>query len=358
MRTDKIQVAFCADPGYIKYLGVALYSLYLHNHAADVDVHLCISGLTDEDAGKLQVIEETFSTRFHYVSFDLERLKPLKTYLQSSASFYRLMLPELLPDIDKLIYLDCDLVVQTRLDALWDQDLKGQAVVAFPEPDYHQKWLVPRYQLQDDLYVNAGVLVMHLAYWRAHHITQACLTWLTDNQNLATMMDQDAINVVLRGKKTWLDRKWNLNPVHGPVAELLQIYPERILHFAGPHKPWHKCYHFGLQAIYAQYVNLSPWRDAIGLQEPTTQGAAYSVANQLRSAGREQEAGRYFQLAITLRLQSIKLESLLLLDLINTAHWLYNTEQHLLATKLYDMVFRHWGFRNDSDDICAIPHIG
>lgn len=359
-KTEKKEVtgvAFCVDEKFIPHLGVALVSLFLSNDNRKIDVFVATHAISIDAKSRLDGIAQKFGRELTYLNIDLSKIDHLRQYFQPTSAYYRLLLPLLLPDRNRVIYLDCDLVVEMDLSNLWEIDIDAYGCAAFPEPEYHQQWMVKKYGIEGDLYVNSGVLLMNLAYWRKNLITEQCIHWLQENEELAVMMDQDAINKILFKKKLFIDRKWNLNPIHGPVQALLDANPERIIHFAGGVKPWHKWYDFSLSRIYFKYLDLTPWRGDVAIEEPRNTGQAVSVANQHFGGDNFILACRYYQRAIEFYLAEQQLENLLMLNVINIAHRLFNSNDYMNAADLYRACFGHWGYPVTHGDIYKIKGI-
>lgn len=339
---NKINVAFCIDTSYTQHLGVALASLLMHNEAKNVRIFIASSKLNPADIEKLSTIGKIFGSDLVFKQILDERVSGFRQHLHlSRAAYYRMLLPDILIDIEKIIYLDCDIVVEANLQELWNADVEGYGCAGVDEGNPAQ---TGRLDLDPDFYINSGVLLLNLSYWRSNNITTKCMEWLEANPHNNILLDQDAINVVLKHQKTRIDLKWNLNPVPLEDIGVLQQYSEHILHFGGPIKPWHKCYDFDLQAIYRKYLNLTPWADGFSLGEPRNTGQACLVANQLFRAGDFAGACRYYQLAIDFRLKVDKLESKLLLDVINGAHRHYNSQDYTSACEHYRSAVESWNY--------------
>jgi lipopolysaccharide biosynthesis glycosyltransferase len=58
----------------------------------------------------------------------------------SLVTWYRVLLPELLPVLDRVLYLDCDLIVTDSLDPLLDVDISGHLVAAVTNPPFTPEW--------------------------------------------------------------------------------------------------------------------------------------------------------------------------------------------------------------------------
>ncbi|HYE60629.1 MAG TPA: glycosyltransferase family 8 protein [Phycisphaerales bacterium] len=177
----------------------------------------------------------------------------------STANLFRLMLPELLADHERVLYLDCDLVVADDVRALWDWDLKGHAVGAvrdlwFPTMEEADAGVAARRELGfrgSTAYFNSGVLVMDLDVWRREQVAQRTCELLWAHMDVFDMADQDALNLVLQGEFAEVEPRWNvqiaamraLKTLKHPFHRELERMPEvrrspGIVHFTGPHKPW------------------------------------------------------------------------------------------------------------------------
>jgi lipopolysaccharide biosynthesis glycosyltransferase len=339
---EKINLVFCIDSAYVQHLSVTLASIIMHNDPGALRAFILYSSLEQNEKELLLQIGKKFNIELVLEEVSIERIAGLRSHLHiSPAMYYRLLLPEILGDLDKVIYLDCDLVVETGLRDLWITDLNGLGCVGWDEENPAQ---TGRLDLDSDFYINSGVLVINLALWREEGISDVCLNWLYANPQKAILPDQDAINVVLKHRKGKIDVKWNLNPVSQGNIGVLKQYPERILHFGGPIKPWHKCYDFELQSIYRKYLMLTPWADDFKLIEPVNTGQACLVANQLFNAEDYIGACRYYHRAIDYQMSQRGSVQKLEFDCINGGHRHFNFQDYFSACEHYRSCIEHWGY--------------
>lgn len=208
-----------------------------------------------------------FEIRFQQVRNEYEGM-PLK--LASAATLMRFMLPTLLGDLDRVLYLDTDMVVLRDVAVLFDTDLEGRALGAVvdysfilnnPKNNWLVKvgsnaWTVDRYltevvQLTDrKTYFNAGVLLMDLDRFRKEGLVDASIGFLERMKGKYRFSDQDALNHAVDGAFVSLDPRWNVNANIHPekefsgvearyshIAQLWKIDPW-ILHYCIPGKPW------------------------------------------------------------------------------------------------------------------------
>ena len=176
----------------------------------------------------------------------------------------------MLPHLDKVIYLDCDLVVCKDLQSLWKTDVKGVAVAMAPDLWYQDKETLSRLGIENGKYLNAGVIVMNLDYWRNNDIRNKLLSFIAEKGSKLTYLDQDAINVILQNERIQLQVKYNVTPYYFhknldnyPKEMHEEIYEARlapfVFHFLGPIKPWSLgCYLPGKE-LFKKYQKASGW---------------------------------------------------------------------------------------------------
>ena len=93
----------------------------------------------------------------------------------------------LLPEtVKKAIYLDCDLVVCKDLQSLWETDVKDLAVAMAPDLWYQDKGTLSRLGIDNGKYLNAGVIVMNLDYWRKNDVRNNLLSFIAEKGNELT----------------------------------------------------------------------------------------------------------------------------------------------------------------------------
>lgn len=142
----------------------------------------------------------------------------LPPYLPT-ATLFRLRIGDLLPDeIERVIYIDADVVVRRPLDNLWETNLQGRVLGAVRDPVV--PWAAAPAGLPwleigvapDTPYFNAGVLVIDMGLWRSQRLSEHALQFLARHRFLYA--DQCALNMVLAGSWTSIGPQWNLQGGH------------------------------------------------------------------------------------------------------------------------------------------------
>lgn len=131
------------------------------------------------------------------------------TGIYSTACYLRLFTPSLLPNADKALYLDCDLIINGNLKELFDTNIDGFAVAAVRNATL--SYIIVKYYLGfdywEDGYFNIGVLLMNLKFWRERNLQNLLFSYLSSYR--VSLQDQDALNIILHGYVLWLHPKWN-----------------------------------------------------------------------------------------------------------------------------------------------------
>jgi lipopolysaccharide biosynthesis glycosyltransferase len=226
-----------ADDNYAQGLAVALHSA-LEHLSIRPSVHVLDNGLSGSSRDRLaRIVPEA-----QWVKIDSDRLASFATANRlGSASYARLLAPELVP-ADRIVYLDCDLIVRGDLSELFTMELRAPVAAArdFYITSTDHKTSGARRE-QPRPYFNAGVLVIDVQAWQAAGITNRALAYAAEV--LPPFADQDALNATVDEWDT-LDPRWNVQHWNLPLSRRQRQTPEwalyrdgAILHFVGPN-PW------------------------------------------------------------------------------------------------------------------------
>ena len=171
-KIEPIQVAFATDENYVQHMCVAMLSL-LHNKDPKTPIHIYVLGdnLSDESIATVTQIAENHNTYITFLEVDFARFEGLGlSRHQSRVTYATLAIPEII-DADKVLYLDCDLLVRCDLSPLWEIDISEYYVGAVMDTFF--SGLNGKQQLDSRLglppgspYFNAGMLLVNLKKWR------------------------------------------------------------------------------------------------------------------------------------------------------------------------------------------------
>ena len=254
-----------------------LHSVLAAGGFAEIHVHyLHGDDVTSAQREPLAQMIRSLGGEISFIAIDREVASRLPTTQDLPTShWYRVFLPELLPDVDRIVYLDADTVVLESLAPLWETKLGDNCLAAvtnvFQEDHFH---LPQRLGLADpSLYFNTGVMVLDLAAMRREGTTDQIVKWALANSERLAWPEQDVTNVVLAERRLELHPRWNCmhSVLRFPWAayafgyeaiEAARVKPA-IRHFEGPltNKPWHLLGDPGDRAVYMAHRSQTPWPD-------------------------------------------------------------------------------------------------
>ena len=242
---ENIPIFFAIDDGYTPFLAVALQSL-IEN--ASKNYNYCIkvlhTNVCEEHKKQIKKYEcENVNIEFVDLSYYIEKVKD-KLYTRdyyTNTTYFRLFLPELYPQYDKVVYLDSDIIVVGDISELYNVDMGTNLITAAPDDiiqynkvfqDYAELVVgVAKYQH----YFNAGVLLMNLDQLRKFKFQEKFL-YLLGTVKFSVAQDQDYLNRLCKGRTTLISHDWNVMPY---VNEETKKEDIKLIHYNFAYKPWH-----------------------------------------------------------------------------------------------------------------------
>ncbi len=248
-----MDLVFSIEVAYVQHLAVAIASIVKNCKSSEISFHILVSGISDRLKNKIQGI---VNHRIHQVQFYNVPLVGVQDLLKidghaTAANYYRLFLTEVLPEsINKVLYLDADLIVLDDLNKLWNLNIDDYAIAAVHYPNAERSRVL---NVPLDKYFNSGVMLINLDYWRKYNMINRYCIFLKEKSHLIQYWDQDVLNVVLLKKVLFLDLRYNFQK-NTDVEE-----DTTILHYTGKLKPWHFHYPHLNRDYYFKYLRRTPW---------------------------------------------------------------------------------------------------
>jgi len=242
-----IPVFLASDDNYAPFLATTMYSI-LQNTKSFIDFYILDGGISKISKDKIVRSLENFTnkslTYFDMSKCGLERFPNLKHY--SLNTFSRYFIPDLVPAIDKAIYMDVDIIVKGDVAELYHIDLGDYPLGAVLEDFYEGNYktlkqkVYPAYN-GGDKYFNAGVLLLNIKNIRENKTMDKAVQLTIDLFDKLNCPDQDVFNILFENNFKILDYKYNFMPDH--LKFIKQKHPDLVLpepviiHYTGP-KPW------------------------------------------------------------------------------------------------------------------------
>ena len=265
-----IDVLFCADGPYFQHLGATIVSLLRANPHHQFRLFVCSAKRDVSGERNIDIVVSQFgNATTHYLHFDIARLHPdlrqdgyltIETYL-------RLFVTEFMdPQVSRLLYMDCDVIVCDDIGELWEAELGDHMMAAVPEPYLAAH---PGFE-EGEQYFSAGVLVFDVQRWRAANVVSQFVAFGQQNASRLTCHDQDILNNVFKGRVAPLSYRWNFQTSFADLSaaslnmskeafRALRRHPG-IVHYTGQFKPWWYKYQPHYKALYWDALMFTPWR--------------------------------------------------------------------------------------------------
>ena len=281
-KSNDIHISFSTDDNYCPIMGIALQSMIEHmNSKSNYHVYILDDNISAGNKSIIYQMGKNIKNLFiHFINIQDHKSKIKNVFVDrhlSIATYYRFFLPELLPDIDKILYLDTDIIINEDIADLYNTDIskniiggcRDLAVVHCDFWDFKKSHEILKslgYKNSYD-YINAGVILFNLKKMRKQNTTEKLLDIALNHSFV--FHDQDAINLVCDGDIKILDGKWNfithLSPEIYPYHVKQDIYTRiatnniGIIHYAGASKPWNNGMNSLLSGAWWKVAAMSPF---------------------------------------------------------------------------------------------------
>lgn len=268
-----MNVLVTLNAAYIHPLKVMLTSLFYNNPGRTFDIYLMHSSLTEEDIAGLDrwIAERGTGSRLMPVPVDPGGFRDAPTLLHYTVEmYYRLLAWKFLPaHLDRILYLDPDILVLNPVDPIEQLDMEGYLFGAA----YHDiisikeinKLRLTPYKIE--AYYNSGVLLMNLALQRKRIREEEIYEFVKKNRSKLIMPDQDIMNMKYNKDIKTLDEKlYNYDARYYQYYKLMSggecdmdfvIRNTVFLHFCGKKKPWKPNYSGRFHALYKHYEKMA-----------------------------------------------------------------------------------------------------
>ena len=306
-----MDIAFCTDANYAPYTGVAMTSIILNNIGEFLRFHVLYKEMNPDDYEKISSLEKIYRNveiRFYQPDENATPIKdfPINFYY-SRVMYWRWLIPFVVldPSIERIFYLDGDIICRGSLKELFELDLGNYPVGAIGEKFYNEQ--AQKLKLKSGLGFSSGVMLMDLDEWRKQQITERCFQIMYDRSSEFSMMDNDAIVAVIDGNFLQLDHKF-MHVISCHVDFDYIIKPEDVIvHYISGYKPWRADVVSENKDLWWEYARKSPWADMKPFNDGVVlyQNYPLKAARWLRSKGRYEESTRFFEVSINVLMHVI-----------------------------------------------------
>lgn len=268
-----INIVLCSDKAYVDKAAAVIASTVCHSETPET-LHFYLLGyqLPANIHQQLHLWFTTLPASLTIIEAENHSWPELTLGRFGPAAMLRLGMHNWLPpNCQKVIYLDCDLVVLDDIANLLSFDMQGAPIACVANLQGTDQ---SRMGLGYQHYFNSGVLLVDLERWKARNVLDQVERILKQHDYTLNYPDQDALNLIFQD---WyrLPMRWNMQPYAYPAVEKkvahyadwqkeleLAIREPAVIHFIGARKPWHTNSRHPLAYLYQHYHSLTPWGES------------------------------------------------------------------------------------------------
>ncbi|GHT37499.1 hypothetical protein AGMMS49593_04660 [Endomicrobiia bacterium] len=300
---NNIPLVFVSDTDYSKIAAIAIQSIIENSSKVNnYDIFIVGREIWNEDKRRISnmILDlKNFSIRFIDMNYFLANTDIDKSLISNSSRFskggtyYRLWIPRIFKNYDKILYLDSDIIVTRDIAELYAQDIGDNIIGAVHDieyiriaykkhrlSDFINKYACETLKISPYDYIQAGVILFNVTLARKESFFEKSFDFLAKNPNPYNN-DQDVLNFVCKGSIKYLPVNWNVewhcvffcedHPLYQSLpAKFYTEYMEArknpyILHYSSDFKPWSMPM-LPLAEIFWQYARRSPYNEVILLE--------------------------------------------------------------------------------------------
>lgn len=255
-----MKVVVTVNENYVYPLKVMLYSLF-STQEEPVTVFLIYTDLSAASVEMLKAFSASLGGELLEVRIEEDPFEkaPVMQHF-SKEMYYRLLCPWLLPSEERVLYLDPDIIVNDSLRSLWEMELDGALLAAARDRTIEALGSRTKYKLKkDSVYFNSGVLLMDLKRMREEIKREEVRALMIDRKEDLEFPDQDMLNLLCEDRFKLIENAYNLAPIFlypkeylGTLSKKRTKHFAKIVHYAGPKKPWNSGYRRAMFPLWAR----------------------------------------------------------------------------------------------------------
>lgn len=281
-------IVYASDDNFAEILGVSIVSLFENNQSASsITIYILDSGISEENKRLIEDVcnkyDRTLPIWIKATNIE-EKLGIAVNMDRGSLSQYaRLFVSSSIPnEVNRVLYLDCDIIINKPLFELWNLDLQGKTIGALM--DAFSRYYRANIELnQDDIMFNSGVMLIDLTLWKKNCIEDKLMAFIKRHNGKIQQGDQGALNAVLSHETYCIEPKFNSVTIFYDFTyeEMLAyrkppyFYPKEevekavsdpvIIHYTTSflsRRPWCEGCEHRYKDRWLFYKEISPWKEA------------------------------------------------------------------------------------------------
>lgn len=266
-----IHIGYGVDSNFMRGMMTSIVSFCLNNKKVNFNFHIITDNISEENKIKLNNIAKQYEVNINIYIIDINTFKNFPVFVHLPISMYfRFILPILLTNVNKLFYVDADIICIKKANDLFNIELEENIIGAIPDQNDERNDILG---LKNHVYFNSGMLVIDVNKWNEIKFLEIATKLVMNNDKLFKFPDQDILNIILSHKVKYLDTIFNCFVDYRNCRKPMKDEDIVLLHFSALPKPWNIAWNICKIAndfnrnLYAYYESKSPWKN-IPLYEP------------------------------------------------------------------------------------------
>lgn len=278
MISQERTIVTSCNTDFAPHLAALFVSILANNKQKDVFFHFYVidDEISFNNKQLLQLSVKNFSqqARVDFVKIDTRFFENVVVSERIPATaYYRIAIPELFrgKDVERILYLDCDMVATEDIGKLWDLQFNDALLAAVEDAGFHHRLEKMAIRCDSFRYFNSGFMLINVADWLAQDITKKVLRFIGEHPEKLRFHDQDALNAILHDQWLILHPKWN---AQGYIMKAEKTHPftkgeteyaetrrsPAIIHYSGHLKPWDQDFDCFTQKFYDKYAAMTAFK--------------------------------------------------------------------------------------------------
>lgn len=209
-----MHIVYASDDNFADIMGISIVSLFESNKdMKEIVIYILDSGIKGKNKNGIESVFEKYNrpAPVWILATNINNVlgMDVKQDRGSLSQFARLFVSSVLPkDLEKVLYLDCDMIIDKPLDELWNMDMQGKVVAALMDafaPLYRKNLGLEK----NDIMFNSGVMLIDLKLWKERYIEAKILEFIKKYNGQIPQSDQGALNAILSHETALLNPKFN-----------------------------------------------------------------------------------------------------------------------------------------------------
>ena len=246
-----IPIFIASDEKFVKYMSVTIQSIIINTNE-EIEFYILDGGITSNTKKKFYKMLDNTPHKIEFIKMnmkDFEQFPDIRHF--SKNTYFRYLIPNLKPKLNKVLYIDADMIIVGDIKEIYDTSMENKGIAAVPymdevyNPDLYKKHKNMLSIPMEHLYFNAGLLLIDCDYWRNNNIINLLFKKTEELKDILDMPDQDVLNIIFSKEYKSLSAKYNLVVdvamdyinLKEMISELSGCY---ILHYTGGRgvRPW------------------------------------------------------------------------------------------------------------------------